>query len=63
MGLLEQGLGLEVGSGIERSGWEMWFASLGLWVTFLHEGPLAEVGEEVADCLLVAWSRPLTALL
>jgi hypothetical protein len=29
----------------------MWFASLGLWVTFLHEGPLAEVGEEVADCL------------
>jgi hypothetical protein len=58
MGLLEQGLGLEVGFGTERSGWEMRFASFGLWVILLHVGPLGEAGEEVVDCLLIALSRP-----
>lgn len=60
MGLLEQGLGFEVGElGMERSGWEMCFASLGLRVIFLSEDSLGEVGvEEVVDCPLIALSRP-----
>lgn len=50
MVLLEEVLGFEVGDLGERSGWEMCFASLGLWVIFLNEDSLGEVGVEVVDC-------------
>lgn len=60
MGLLEQALGFEIGGlGAERSGWEMCFASLGLWGIFLSEGSLGEAEvEEVVNCLLISLSRP-----
>lgn len=59
MVLLEEDLGIEVGElGIERSGWEMSFASLGLWMIFLSEDSLGEVGVEVVYCPLIALSRP-----
>lgn len=59
MVLLEEGLGFEVGGfGIERSGWEMCFASSRLWVIFLSEDSPEEVGVEVVDCPLIVLSRP-----
>ena len=60
MVLLEQDVGFEVvGLGIEKNDWEMCFACSGLWVIFLSEDSVEEVGvEEVVDCSLTVLSRP-----